>query len=127
MTRIAYAAADLGEEEFLELWARLHPMSPKGWTMYTSSNDFALWASRLIHRLPRVGDSKERVFVIQPSDTIDSSAVAPVMRGYGHSYVIDNQILQKDLRRWIEDGTSARDRNLRPGKPGAATYWELSP
>lgn len=58
LTRIAYAAADLGEEEFRGLWNRLQPMARNGWTIYTSKNDLTMMASRFIHGPPRVGDSK---------------------------------------------------------------------
>lgn len=110
LTRIAYAAADLGEEEFRGLWNRLQPMARNGWTIYTSKNDLTMMASRFIHGPPRVGDSKERVFVIDPADSVDASAIASALTGYGHSYIIDNEALQKDLQRWLDKGVPARGR-----------------
>lgn len=127
LTRIAYAAADLGEEEFRGLWNRLQPMARNGWTIYTSKNDLTMMASRFIHGPPRVGDSKERVFVIDPADSVDASAIASALTGYGHSYIIDNEALQKDLQRWLDKGVPARGRNLRSGNTNGATFWELSP
>jgi esterase/lipase superfamily enzyme len=125
LSRIVFAAADLGEEELRELWPRIMPLGQNGWTIYTSANDIALMASRIIHGFPRVGDSKKRVFQIEKAETIDASAVAPFMRGYGHSYVIDNSFLQEDLRRWIIQGSSASERGLLAGNRPPAVFWEL--
>jgi esterase/lipase superfamily enzyme len=123
--RVVYAAADLGEEELRELWPRIEPLGQKGWTFYTSANDVALMASRIIHGFPRVGDSKDRVFSIDKSETIDASAIAPFLRNYGHSYLIDNPLLQADLRRWVVQGSAANARGLRAGNRPPAVFWEL--
>jgi esterase/lipase superfamily enzyme len=124
--RVVFAAADLAEDELRELWARIEPLGKNGWTLYTSSNDIALMASRIIHGLPRVGDSRDRVFSIAKADTIDASAVAPILRGYGHSYVIDNPELLGDLRKWIAEGSAPGKRGLRRGSRPPTSYWELA-
>jgi len=123
--RIAYAAADLSESEFRSVWPRLASLTQRGWTFYTSANDFALWASRFIHQEPRIGDSKYRVFVVDKSDTIDSSAVSFPLHGYGHSYLFDSISLQSDLSRWMQ-GVSASTRGLGRNKRDGVEFWELS-
>jgi esterase/lipase superfamily enzyme len=125
LTRLIFAAGDLGEEEFVGLWPRLKTLPSKGWTSYTSSNDFALLASRIIHVIPRIGDSKDRVFAINPMDTIDASAVAPLLRGYGHSYLIDNPALKVDLRHQVSRNLSAAQRGLSKGNRPPAEFWEI--
>jgi esterase/lipase superfamily enzyme len=127
LSRVVYAAADLGENELREVWKRIEPRGRKGWTLYTSKNDFALMASRIIHGESRLGDSTYRTFVIDKADTVDATSVAPFLRGYGHSYLIDNRSAQRDIRRWILQGTPASARNLRPGVGGTSLFWELSP
>jgi esterase/lipase superfamily enzyme len=126
LSRIAFAAADLNEEEIRELWPRLQPMPKKGWTIYTSSNDFALMASRIVHSRSPVGDSRDRVFTLPPADTVDASAVAPALRGYGHSYLIDNPLLQTDLRRWILPGAPVAQRGLKQETRPPATFWTIT-
>ena len=125
LSRVAFAAADLNEEEIRELWPRLQAMPKKGWTIYTSGNDFALMASRIIHARSPVGDSRDRVFTLPPADTVDASAVAPALRGYGHSYLIDNPLLQTDLRRWIVPGAPVAQRGLKQDTRPPATFWTI--
>jgi esterase/lipase superfamily enzyme len=125
LTRLILAAGDLAEAQFTALWPRLKPLPSKGWTSYTSSNDFALLASRIIHALPRIGDSKDRVFSVSSMDTVDASAVAPLLQGYGHSYVIDNPLLKLDLRRQIFWNLVAAQRNLAKGNRPPAEFWEI--
>lgn len=125
LTRLILAAADLGEEETKELWRRLQDLPSKGWTSYTSSNDFALMCSRFIHGLPRIGDSVERVFTLAGMETVDASSVAPLLRGYGHSYVFDNPGMKVDLRRSIALGLNPVQRGLTEGNRPPARFWEL--
>lgn len=125
LTRVAFAAADLNEAEIRELWPRIRNLPTKGWLFYTSGNDIALLASSIVHAMPPVGDSRQRVFTILPSDTVDASAVAPKLKGYGHSYVIDNPLLRVDLRRWISQGLSPSQRGLTKRKSGDAEFWEI--
>jgi esterase/lipase superfamily enzyme len=125
LTRVAFAAADLHDAELSELWARIQPLPAQGWTFYTSGNDFALLASSIVHARSPVGDSRDRVFTLPPADTVDASAVAPALKGYGHSYLIDNPRLQVDLRRWIVDGVPAAQRNLHRGQRPPADFWAI--
>jgi len=126
LTRIALAAADLYEGEFRELWPRIRKLPAKGWLFYTSANDLALLASSIVHAAPPIGDSRKRVFTVQQADTVDASAVAPKLRGYGHSYVIDNPLLRVDLRRWVAQGLPAAQRGLTKESRTGAEFWEIS-
>ncbi|MGH9553085.1 MAG: alpha/beta hydrolase, partial [Terriglobales bacterium] len=67
LVRVTFAAADLPDEQFIELWPRLTELPSKGWLLYTSSNDIALLASRVVHGKAPVGDSRSRVFSISPA------------------------------------------------------------
>ncbi|MDO9073809.1 MAG: alpha/beta hydrolase [Rubrivivax sp.] len=125
LTRVAFAAADLNEEEINELWPRIQSLPKKGWTFYTSGNDYALLASDIVHARPPVGDSRDRVFTAKPGDTVDASAIAPALKGYGHSYVVDNPQLHVDLRRWVFDGLAVADRGLKAGDRPPAEFWVL--
>jgi len=125
LTRVALAAADLNEAEFRELWPRIKQLPSKGWLFYTSGNDIALEASALLHSVPPIGNSKTRIFTIVDADTVDASAVAPQLRGYGHSYVIDNPNLSADLSQWISKGLTPSQRSLIEGNRPPAVFWEF--
>jgi esterase/lipase superfamily enzyme len=125
LARVSLAAADLGEAEIRELWPRLRKSPAKGWLFYTSANDFALRASSIVHASPPVGDSRKRIFTVPEFETVDASAVAPLLRGYGHSYVIDNPALSVDLRRWVSQGLQAQQRGLSRGTRHPAVFWSL--
>lgn len=126
LTRVAFAAADLNEAEIREIWKRINNLPTKGWLFYTSRNDVALLASSIVHAASPVGDSRKRVFTISPSDTVDASAVAPKLKGYGHSYLIDNPLLRVDMRRWIAHGLAAEKRGLAKGNDSDVVFWELN-
>jgi len=125
LTRVTLAAADLYEGEIQGLWPRIQRLPAKGWLFYTSKNDFALLASSIVHGAPPIGDSRTRVFTLASVDTVDVSAVAPMLKGYGHSYVIDNPLLPVDLRHWIVQGLGPEQRGLAKGSRLPSVYWEI--
>jgi len=125
LSRVVLAAADLGEEEFSEFWPRIRKMPAKGWTFYVSNSDLALWASGTAHRRPRLGDSRKRTFTIVGADTVDASTVAPLGRGYGHSYVIDSLPVAVDVRGWVTENKKPKDRGLKERVWQPANYWDM--
>jgi esterase/lipase superfamily enzyme len=125
LSRVALAAADLNDKEFQELWPRIRTVPAKGWLFYTSANDYALRASAFLHAAAPIGDSQSRVFTLPEVDTVDASGIAPALRGYGHSYIIDNPLLQSDLRRWITQGLPASQRHLVKNSRAPGGFWEL--
>jgi esterase/lipase superfamily enzyme len=125
LTRVALAAADLNEPEIRGLWTRIHSLPAKGWLFYTSANDFALLASAIVHANPPVGDSRAREFILPPVETIDASAVAPRLRGYGHGYVTDNPLVRVDLRRWFAQNLAADRRGLTKDNQSGMTFWRI--
>jgi len=126
LTRVTFAAADLYEGEIQGLWPRIRTMPTKGWVFYTSKNDFALLASSIVHDATPIGDSRTRVFTLASVDTVDASGVAPMLKGYGHSYVIDNPLLPVDLRHWIVQGLSPAQRGLVKGTRLPGLFWEIT-
>jgi esterase/lipase superfamily enzyme len=126
LSRVTFAAADLYEGEIQGLWPRIRALPTKGWVFYTSKNDFALLASSIVHDAPPIGDSRTRVFTLTSVDTVDASAVAPMLKGFGHSYVIDNPLLPVDLRHWIVQGLGPGQRGLVRGSRLPGIFWEIS-
>ncbi len=123
LKRVAYAAADLDEAEFAEYWPRLSPMASSGWSFYVSKNDLAMWASTALHRRPRIGDSRQRVYTVESADTIEATKAAPLRKAFGHSYVIDSTVVSRDLRRWAVDGQSPSQRGLKKRANKPVDYW----
>jgi esterase/lipase superfamily enzyme len=125
LSRVALAAPDLGEEEFEEYWKRIAPIPSKGWTLYVSNSDLALWASTFAHRRPRIGDSRTRTFTIKGAETVNASVAAPTKRALGHSYVVDSTPVSEDLRGWVTDNKKPKDRGLKLHVSKPEDYWDI--
>lgn len=80
-------------------------------TIYASNSDAALRASQVIHNAKRVGETSGGVLVFAGFDTVDASRAAPVLRGYGHSYVVDSAPVIGDMQDLIAQ-------RLPPGRRG---------
>jgi esterase/lipase superfamily enzyme len=91
LDQIVLAAPDIDADTFKELAATLEKLSQHV-TLYQSSKDKALLASKKIHGNPRAG---EPILVIVGVDTIDASAVDTDF--LGHSYFADTWALISDI------------------------------
>jgi esterase/lipase superfamily enzyme len=94
-------------------------------TLYASSNDEALIASRLVHGFRRAGESGDKVLVVPGVDTIDVSEVDTSL--IGHSYYGSNSTVLADLFELVQGSKPPDQRRwLRPMRLGALTYWKFS-
>jgi esterase/lipase superfamily enzyme len=91
---LVLAAPDIDAETFAELAVTLQRLSGRI-TLYESSNDKALQASKKIHGYARAG---EPLLVIPGMDTIDASEIDTDF--LGHSYFSDNWPLLSDIH-WL--------------------------
>ena len=91
LNHLILAAADIDADTFRELAANLQKISGRV-TLYESSRDKALMASKKIHGNPRAG---EPLLVVSGLDTIDASAIDTDF--LGHSYFSDNWPLLADI------------------------------
>ena len=64
-------------------------------TLYVSSDDIALKASRIVHGNPRAGDSKEFILVVDGVETIDASGIDTSF--LGHSYFTETPSILEDI------------------------------
>jgi esterase/lipase superfamily enzyme len=109
------AAADFNVTLFNnDVAPRIAAMQKTRTTIYASSSDIALKVSHSVHRYPRVGDTSPSVFVYKGMDTIDASAVAPLRRAFGHSYVFDSPRVIRDVEALLQLRLPASKRGLRP-------------
>jgi esterase/lipase superfamily enzyme len=123
---IMLAAPDINVEIFKsEIAPGLAQLMTARKTIYASSSDVALKASNVIHGFPRVGDTKVGVFVYPGFDTIDATGAAPLMRSFGHSYVLDSTVVLNDVEDVIMWRRPLTDRILRPLGVDPNLYWGL--
>lgn len=91
LTHLVLAAPDIDAQTFAELAGALQRLTARI-TLYESSNDKALQASKRLHGNPRAG---EPLLILPGLDTIDASAIDTDF--LGHSYFSDNWPLLADI------------------------------
>jgi esterase/lipase superfamily enzyme len=94
-------------------------------TLYASSRDMALTASRSIQSYVRAGDTNQGVLVVPPIQTIDASRASVDLLGHGYisnSPSILNDVAKIIHRRWAP---SQRGLTVRRGRDGH--YWVYAP
>lgn len=96
-------------------------------TLYASSNDLALVASRTFNGGdPRAGDSQEGLVIVPGIETIDVSNVDSSL--LGHSYFGNSVSVIRDLQELLDQYKSADERHyLTPIGREGAKYWEFRP
>jgi hypothetical protein len=101
---LVFAAPDIDADTFRELASILQRLSARI-TLYESSKDRALSASKALHGNPRAG---EPLLVIPGLDTIDASAINTNF--LGHSYFSANYPLLSDIHSilFIDEPASSR-------------------
>jgi esterase/lipase superfamily enzyme len=117
---IVLAAPDVDTSEFIELAKTIQPMA-KRFTLYASSNGYAMKASKAYHTYPRLGDAGDEIVVLPGLDTIDASNVdTSFMR---HSYYGDERTMIADLY-YLLDGKPPEQRHgLEPMECSKGDYW----
>lgn len=78
-------------------------------TLYASSKDIALVASRKVHGSPRAGDSGDGLIVVPGIETIDVTNVDTSF--FGHSYYAENTSIISDIF-YVLQGLNADQRSL---------------
>lgn len=79
-------------------------------TLYASSKDRALKASRAVHGKPRAGDSGGDLVVVRGMETVDASDIDTSVIGLGHAYVAESRPVLQDLFWLITDHKRAAQR-----------------
>lgn len=126
LRELLLAAPDINADLFRTVIApRLAAMQGTRITVYASSSDLALRASRALHRFTRVGETTPGVFVYPRIDTIDASGASSVIRAYGHSYIMDSQAVLKDIYGVIQQRVSAKQRGLAEVGNAPNSHWKL--
>lgn len=122
---VVSAAPDVDADVYREAVGRVRNAAAR-MTLYASSNDRALLASREIHRGARAGDSGEGILVAPGLESIDVSAADTSL--LGHSYYGESAPVISDLGRLLRERRGAAQRpGLSARSKGGQAYWVLKP
>ncbi len=120
--QIILAAPDIDADIFRRDLAPALVRSARRVTLYASSNDQALLASKQVHGYARAGDSGAGLVVLPGIETIDVSSLDTSL--LGHSYYGSSDPILLDIRQMIQLALPAAQRPfLLPHSYGELTYW----
>ncbi|HYE97324.1 MAG TPA: alpha/beta hydrolase [Planctomycetota bacterium] len=122
---VVHAAPDVDADEFARrvVWTS---QTARRTTLYASSRDYALQASKTVHLGPRAGDSGEGILVVPMIDSIDVSAVDTSL--LGHSYYGDCTSVVCDLGVLLRERTPVERRpNLELRTKPEGRWWVFKP
>jgi esterase/lipase superfamily enzyme len=126
ISELLLAAPDINAEIFrTRIAPRLAEMRRTQTTVYASSSDLALIASKAVTGYQRVGETAGGVFVYPGLETIDASRASVVMREFGHSYLTDSAAVLKDIRSLLLLKLPAKARGLSQAGISPNLYWSL--
>ncbi|MBL8324835.1 MAG: alpha/beta fold hydrolase [Rubrivivax sp.] len=125
--QIVLAAPDIDADVFRrELGPAILNKGPRV-TLYASSNDKALVASRKVHGgYKRLGESGDGIVVMSGLDTVDASTVSTEF--LGHSYFGDSTTVMSDLIYVIQKSLPPQERTrfaLEPVRAAIGQYWRF--
>lgn len=125
ISHLILAAPDIDAQVFVrDLLPKM--ASPMKVTIYTSSNDKALGASRTVHGYDRLGYTPGGILAAHVADVIDASGVDTSL--LGHSYYGDQRSIIADMFGLISSSQPIDKRFGLTRRPhGQVSYWEFKP
>jgi esterase/lipase superfamily enzyme len=124
--QVVLAAPDIDATVFKEQIAPAIVPKAHRITLYASSKDLALYASRQFNSGDaRAGDAGEDVVVVPGIETIDASAGDCSL--LGHCYYGDSVSILRDIERLLMDQPATARPYLHPVPYSGATYWMFNP
>jgi esterase/lipase superfamily enzyme len=122
LKEVILAAPDIDADIFTDVIAPALTSGGYPITLYASSEDRALTASKKVHRYPRAGDTSDGVIVLTGIETIDATGVDTSL--LKHSYVVGTRTILNDISYIINNNLRAVQRNgLRTKCCDAGDYW----
>jgi len=124
LKEIILAAPDIDADVFKRDIAPQIISHGENLTLYTSADDKALDASRIVHKAPRAGSSKFGVTIVPGMETIDATGQDT---GFlGHSYIGDIHSLLADIYALMVNEHRAPERfGLKCIKCSEGRYWKF--
>jgi esterase/lipase superfamily enzyme len=122
LAQVILAAPDVDARVFRrEILPRLIPHA-QHLTLYASSDDDALRASRVVNGAGRLGLGGDSLVVVDGMDTIDASRVTADVLGHT---LFGNTGFIADLAVLLAEGKSPAERRLLPATKGGRTYYRF--
>jgi len=126
LRELLLAAPDINAELFRGVIApKLTAMQGLRTTVYASSSDLALMASKVVHGYQRVGETTSGVFTYPGIETIDASSASSSSRALGHSYVVDTPSVIGDIKSIVLNHATAKQRGLTSSGAVPNVYWKF--
>jgi esterase/lipase superfamily enzyme len=122
-SEVILTAPDIDAEVFEQQLAPAIQKIARHVTLYASSSDAALLASKKVHGHQRAGDSLPEIIVVPGIDTIDASGIDTDM--LGHSYFAQMKDVMDDMNLLMIAGKLPPERSLLEQIRGAGKYWRL--
>jgi esterase/lipase superfamily enzyme len=122
---VIMAAPDVNTSTFTQLWPDIKKAA-KRFTLYASSDDRALLASRKSKggtNFNRLGEGGPNIVVISGLDTVDASGIDTSL--LGHSYLDTCKKVMDDLQLLLAKGWTPLQRKLRDRQKDGLAYWEF--
>ena len=122
-SEVILTAPDIDAEVFEQQLAPAIQKIARHLTLYASSSDAALLASKKVHGYQRAGDSAPTIIVVPGIDTIDASGIDTDL--LGHSYFAQMGVVMEDIRQLLMAGKLPPERSLLEQVRGPGKYWRL--
>lgn len=119
--QLILAAPDIDADTFKRDIAPVIQKTARRTTLYASSTDKALVASKKVHGYPRAGESGKNLLILPGIYTIDVSAIETDV--LGHSYYASSDLVLTDLKELFNDVGPMLRRWLHVVKRDGLTYW----
>jgi esterase/lipase superfamily enzyme len=119
--QVILTAPDIDSGEFLQLANAIQSKASRV-TLYASSRDKAILASKLIHKYPRAGEAGEDLIVVPGIDTVDATNVDTGL--LCHSYYGSERTVISDMFYLIGEGKPPHQRHgLTERSCPRGSYW----
>lgn len=123
---IILAAPDIDADVFRTELAPALVKAGRRVTLYASSKDMALKASKEVHGYARAGDTADGIVVVRGMDTIDASLVDDSI--LAHSYFVESIPVIRDIAQMIRGNQPPAERpRLKTVRGPAGIHWLLEP
>ncbi|MGH9916288.1 MAG: alpha/beta hydrolase, partial [Pyrinomonadaceae bacterium] len=125
LKQLILTAPDIGVDEFKGIsTALVNAGAPV--TLYASSKDKALLASKVVNTTQRIGDTNQVVTVVKGIETIDASDVSTDF--LGHSYFAENGSVVSDMFYLFRTDLRPEHRfNMKTISSAEGAYWKFKP
>lgn len=125
--QIIFAAPDIDRDRFVQLAAKFKGCASRV-TLYASSRDVALLASKFVHGYPRAGEAGDAITIVDGVDTIDASLVDTSLIGLHHSYFGEKRSILNDMFSLIAQQLAPDQRfDLQAAGDALRRYWSYRP